>query len=439
MKSSDIIIVADGISPRLEYVLNFIFSETLELKYDLILLENLFESDNRLTIYYGQKASGKFNIQIPAVDLLYENDIRVFDLKTEIQNSLPVLFPVSGNEKFDFNHDLFALVFYSLTRYEEYLPFEGDCLGRFPATKSIAYHAGFLNIPLVDHWIQKLSDLLPKHLTGSNYQKKYRLLPTIDIDQAWAFSFKGVRNAGGFLKDILNRDTGNFKKRLNAIRNPDKDPFNTYGILNELHRFYGYRPHFFFLMAEKTSEYDKNHAPQNPNFRKLIQSINQNYTVGIHPSIQSSNSLLLLKKEIESLGRIIGSDLHDSRQHFIKLHFPDTYRNLIECGIKQDFSMGYPDHIGYRASTGYSFYWFDLKANAATNLQITPFQIMDVTLKNYMKLTSEEAKSDIGILIENARSVNSPITAIWHNSSLDEEGDWSGWVEVYVYLLSQGL
>jgi hypothetical protein len=53
--------------------------------------------------------------------------------------------------------------------------------------------------------------------------------------------------------------------------------------------------------------------------------------------------------------------------------------------------MGYPDHVGFRAGTCTSFYFYNLNFELKTPLKIIPFAFMDVTLKNYMKLTNEKA------------------------------------------------
>jgi len=37
-----------------------------------------------------------------------------------------------------------------ISRYEEYLPFEGDRYGRFPAALSLAARQGFLEKPVVE-------------------------------------------------------------------------------------------------------------------------------------------------------------------------------------------------------------------------------------------------------------------------------------------------
>ncbi|NJN34523.1 MAG: hypothetical protein HC817_09980 [Saprospiraceae bacterium] len=82
----------------------------------------------------------------------------------------------------------------------------------------------------------------------------------------------------------------------------------------------------------------------------------------------------------------------------MKLNLPETYRTLLENGIEADFSMGYADDIGFRAGIATSFFWFDLGRNEPTALKIFPFAVMDVTLKEYLKLSPDEA-------IETVRSI----------------------------------
>ncbi len=63
---------------------------------------------------------------------------------------------------------------------------------------------------------------------------------------------------------------------------------------------------------------------------------------------------------------------------------------------------------------------------------------MDVTLKNYKKLSASQAKTEIGRFIKYAKEIDAPLCVIWHNSSLDEGGIWRGWTDVYESILCGG-
>ena len=98
-----------------------------------------------------------------------------------------------------------------------------------------------------------------------------------------------------------------------------------------------------------------------------------------------------MKDEKERLENITDKPLLRSRQHYIKLFLPSTYRFLLEIGITDDYSMGFTDEIGFRAGTSHSFQWYDLSNEIETQLKVHPFCVMDVTLKNYLKLTPQQA------------------------------------------------
>jgi hypothetical protein len=90
--------------------------------------------------------------------LLSEKGITHQDIKVTRWNDLPIFFQVEGNSAWPF--DPFALSFYLVTRYEEYVPFKADEHGRFRPGLSLAYREGFLEIPLVDAIAHKLKNLL---------------------------------------------------------------------------------------------------------------------------------------------------------------------------------------------------------------------------------------------------------------------------------------
>jgi hypothetical protein len=107
---------------------------------------------------------------------------------------------------------------------------------------------------------------------------------------------------------------------------------------------------------------------------------------GGNPSFLFSEREKNLITEIQRLETITGEKVKRSRQHFLKLTLPETYRRLIGAGIEEDFSMGYASHPGFRAGTCTPFFFYDLPREQPTTLKVVPFQMMDVMLRDYLQL-----------------------------------------------------
>ena len=132
---------------------------------------------------------------------------------------------------------------------------------------------------------------------------------------------------------------------------------------------------------------------------------------------------------------ITGRDVTRSRFHFIRFSMPDSYRCLVNAGITEDYSMGYPDEPGFRAGIARPYYFYDLISDRQTNLKIFPFMVMDVTLYQYKNMGPDEAGQSIGRLVENVRSVDGVFVSLWHNSSLQDKPEWEGWRRVFETML----
>jgi hypothetical protein len=64
---------------------------------------------------------------------------------------------------------------------------------------------------------------------------------------------------------------------------------------------------------------------------------------------------------------------------------------------------------------------------------------MDVTLKDYLRLSPDEAIILIRSFIDAIKAVNGEFVSIWHNESFDESGRWRGWKKVYGEILSYAV
>ncbi|MDO3693838.1 polysaccharide deacetylase family protein [Wenyingzhuangia sp. chi5] len=423
------IIYSDIISSRLIYTLNVIFKYVIGIDYELTNHQTDFETSFKHKINYSVKNIDN-SLQIIPSNLLFQKGVVEQDIQVDWIDEIPFLFKTNG----ELPYDIFAATFYMITRYEEYLPFESDIHGRFSAENSLAFKNGFLKKPVVNLWVmflqKKLLELSPNLCFPI---KKISFLNTLDIDIAYAYKAKGIiRFWGGFAKAILKRNQEEIGLRKNYITSK-KDPFDTYNFIEKHSE--NVNTQYFFLLGNR-AEFDNNIHPSKRGLKKLILKLSQQHKIGIHPSYQSNQKPEKVAKEIKRLEKILGDKITISRQHFLKMSFPSTYENLINNGVKVDYTMGFASQVGFRAGICNVYPFYNLEKEAARPLWIVPFQVMDGTLNQYLKLNPEQGIQEIKSLIDEVNSVNGLFVSLWHNSSLSETDIWKGWRKVYKEMLT---
>ena len=215
------------------------------------------------------------------------------------------------------------------------------------------------------------------------------------------------------------------------------DPYDTYDYQLDIIKKHNIPFIYFFLLGDYGMN-DKNIPVSNSNFQSLIKRLADYDKVGIHPSYASNNSFLTLEKEVGRLAPIVKREVNKSRQHFLKLKFPNTYRNLIELDVFNDYSMGYATHYGFRAGICTPFYFYDLDLEVETRLLSHPFAIMEGTLKYYMKIGPEEALTHYKKLIDEVKKVDGTFISLWHNDTLSNQGLWEGWRHIFEEMIAYG-
>ena len=426
----DLLIFVEKKSSRIEYIFNHIFNRVLGLSISYTNDVYEFQRTAIPKIEYSKKPFSDA-LFFHAEDLLFEDDIRTQNIIINHYNNVEVFFSCSNvNSCLPF--DPFAASFYMLSRYEEYVSDEKDHLGRFPARSSLAYQNNFLDKVVVDYWIlfikEKINEKFP-NLVLKNHTFKF--FNTIDVDNAFAYSGKSfIRTVGSLVKDFFRFDFKKITQKANYFSNKIKDPYDTYEYLLNVHDKYNLTTFFFFLLADY-GKYDRGVHFSNKKLQNTIKQISNSCSIGIHSSFASIESPNKIQCEIQRLELITNQDVEMNRQHFLSLNIPQNYQNLLKYDIKHDYSMGFPSVVGFRAGTCYDFHFFDLTKNTCTDLLIHPFCIMDVTLKDYMKLNPTQAFNVIKKIVNEVKNVNGNFISIWHNESLDFEGPWLFWDNVY--------
>ena len=417
------------ITPRLEYIVNLICREILGIDCQITTDKDQFSKYSEPKINYSSLFFDD-SFKINPAGLLFEKGIRQLDMYVPVYKDMHVFFLTDPGSDIPF--DLFSASFYMVTRYEEYLDFNEDEHGRFEADQSIAYENGFLNEPVVNQWTRELSESLVNKFPELKIKKnKFHFIPTIDVDEPFAYLHKGIfRNAGAILNSYLKGNKKEGAKRFKVLIRKMEDPYFTFPFIKKNHDRFKLDP-VFFILAGKRSKFDKNISLGKKGYRNLLLDLVKKYEIGVHLSYKSNSNIDILSGEINGLSLVLGRPVHISRQHFLKLRFPETYRNLIQFGIKEDYTMGYASRTGFRAGIASPFNFYDLEREEETGLKVFPFQVMDGTLKDYLRLEPPEAIQRIRELIEKVRKVNGTFISLWHNSSLNNQGEWKGWRKVY--------
>lgn len=424
-----LLIYTHKITPRINYIFKHFFVRMLKIPITFTTKVNEFVAHNGPKITYSKTPLGS-EFFIRSHDLLFEQGINDIDIKIYHWDDVPSFFPVGETSAIPF--DIFAASFYLVSRYEEYLPHVQDVHERFSFGESLAFKNGFLEKPLVNIWAFKFLELLKNKFPNYNYaSREFKIISTIDVNMAFVFKHKGfVRTTGGFLKDLLNFKFINFRNRLLTILKFREDPYDTFSKLLKIKGENKVYTIFFFSIGDYTT-FDKNISSSNINFKSLIKSVADYAKVGLQPSYFTFKNLEKLKKEKKRLEYIINRPVTCARQHYFRLSLPETYQNLIDVDMKEDYTMGYEKAVGFRASTCTPFYFYDLDYEIQTPLKIYPFAVMDITLKQHMRLSNEDSLSKILEIKNEVKKVNGIFISIFHNETLSENEYWNGWSDIY--------
>ncbi|HMG83770.1 MAG TPA: hypothetical protein VK559_12090, partial [Ferruginibacter sp.] len=264
-----IVLYADTTTARLEYTCSFIFKELMGVEYSITTDNKAFSNHKGAKINYSLLQSPDQSFRITSEKLLFETGIHPQKIDCFEVNGYKAFFKT---DHADFPFDIFAASFYLLTRYEEYLPYKKDMYGRYAHENSLAFKENFLQLPLINIWVEGLAKALSQKYSAFSIQRSaFRFIPTYDIDMAYAYKHKGFfKNFGGILRSFFSFNIKRLIERVKVLFGKKKDPFDTYDALDALHQKYQLQPIYFFLVAKLKGRYDKNINPRKEVMRQLI-------------------------------------------------------------------------------------------------------------------------------------------------------------------------
>jgi len=426
-----LLVYTHKITPRLNYIFRQVCTRILGIPVSFTTtVEEFIAHDSLKMSYSTQKLGNEFHIKNHSI--LFEQGLSDIDIHVHDWDRTKCFF--FNGEKSNIKFDIFAASFYLLSRYEEYLPHVKDEYGRFTAKDSIAHKHQFLNQPVVDIWANKFKKAL--QLKFPNYQfeeKRYKVNPVIDIPMAYYFKNKGLmRTIGGTLSDLFRLKLRQLYQRYLVVLGLKKDPYDTFNWIINKQKKVKTKFQVFFLIGD-FSTYDKNISVNKKGFVSLIKSMADYCKVGLKVSFFALDSFDILKKEKSNIESIINTQLVSSRNSFNKLNLPNCYRNLVNLEVKEDYSMGYVNEIGFRAGTCSPFLFYDLDYEVQTPLMINSFHIMDFAmLKTKSRLDKIQS---LDRLIGEVKNVNGTFIPIFHNYTFSNEERWQGFKTLFNNIL----
>lgn len=423
-----LLVFVDKISERLIYTFDFIF-KARSISYRFTNDWLYFNQTDCAKVVYSEKHSDN-DLNILPSTVLFDEAIFKYAISKD-------KFYIEECLVFDKIIDPFASIFYILSNYEEYVVKQRDEHERFESKNSLLVKYNWLEKVICDRIAEDIIAFIEFSLNFRLEKQKIptKLIPTFDIDNTFAFKWKdGIKKYLGLWRDKLKGDKIRILARHKFLSGEADDPYDGYDTIKDCCNS-GFDVKIFWLLGEN-SKFDKNISAHDLRHQELIREMSHFATIGLHPSYNSNSSVFFLKKEKETLNLILKKKVNFSRQHFLKLIIPGTYKTLISEGFTDDYSMGFADAIGFRSGTARSFPFFDLMRNETTDFQIHPFAYMDGTLNTYLKLSPELAKQKIRILFEEVRQFGGDFIFIWHNETITDFGVWKNWKPVFDFTLS---
>lgn len=427
-----IYIICAESNSRLEYITGILFGSILKTAYTICPAKPSLLGRTDACISYGTASPD--SLSIPDEGLIYEKGIITKTPSVSQNEGTDIIrFSAKDFSGFDIPFDILSAAFFVVTEYQNYLPSEKDEHGRYNETAGFVFVNKLHRTPLLHvyaHYIwQKLIRYNPEIVREGS---EFSYLITFDIDSPYLYLYKPLHiSIGGILKDTFSGALKALTQRLRALMSR-KDPYDVFDYIKL--KVKAEKLLFFFLL-DRNSPHDERHTYRNAHYRQLIRSISKEIAVGIHPSYTSFTDGERIKQETARLSEITGHTVLNARMHYLKYRLPETFRYLIEAGIRDDFTLCPVRHTGFKTGMCIAYPFYDLLKDEQTSLILHPVMIMDRSLQKYNNITAGQALKEITQMIDVCRQYSGQFIILLHNNTLSETAEWKGWRKTFEKML----
>lgn len=341
-------------------------------------------------------------------------------LKTKSGLSLETLWPKlpKKGQTAGFQVDAIGFIFFMLSRVEERSSISLDNHERFLSASSFVVKKNWLHIPVADIFARFVAYLI----TGSWRKEttKYTIKLTHDVDRlkGYHYPLEPIRYALG---DLLKRNRGlSALKRFEAYKT--NEPWASVNALTALSEKYFLKSHFYFMGPSSL----KMDSPYCKTMKSLLndvvtQIIDNGHLVGFHPGYATFNNSREFAIQKYGLESVAGINVLEGRQHVIRYDCATTPRIWDSNKMRNDYSLFYPDRIGFRNGSCHSFPSYDLVSRNVLKLHqtataIAEFALLDDRYNNYGVDLALEMCSWV---VDQAKEFNGELVVLFHTHQLD--------------------
>ncbi len=333
--------------------------------------------------------------------------------------------------------DLIACAFFFLSLHEEWSSSVRDGFDRFPSSASLLGTLHQLHRPVVAEYARVLRDLL--HAAGFDVPTAPRwngrasaVCMTHDVDYVRKFTAgliwrEVVRYA---LRDDLDQPLRARLRRLGEFAgflDPSRDPYRV-SLARLLDREAMHEVHAtWFFKAGVTDRHDVRYSLHTSYLQEVLRRMKDaGHEVGLHPSFNAHVHADIAATERDRLEAASGRDIATVRQHYLRFHYPRTWRMHEDLGVQVDSTLGFADHEGFRNGVCHPFLPYDLERRRVIPLIEIPLQVMDGTLAFYRAMAPDTALDAIRALLDTVHRHEGAAVVLFHNTC-DDAHDFPGW------------
>lgn len=418
-----------------KYIFDVTFNEFLGIEYELII--NPAEKNYVIELSNKNKITieDTFWIRTGDNELSYLNkeflpkEISYAVNQFTFEEDIPVLY---GNPevKIENNNilcsiDIFAAIYFFLSRWEEYISTDRDFADRFKYENSISAKFNITHRPIVNELVEFLWKMLVFcGYEGKRKLRKFNPVITHDIDQPIRLdSFKMF--AKDFGKNLIR-----YKNVYGALSNlmiyplnkftPKFDLANCYDFLMNISDSIGTKSHFNFQSAVKT-KFDWGYSINSKFLQNIFQKIrSRGHIIGYHPGFYTMDNSDLWKNDYEKLCLAADYKIKFGRQHYLRFKVPYTWQLWEDNGLEFDSSLGYSEKEGFRCGTCYEFSVYNFLTRKKLKLKEMPLIFMEVSLVYYQSVNNPKTFfKRFDQIVRKVRRYEGNFVFLWHNSAFD--------------------